>query len=58
MYFRAISGMKQFGGAENPVRDNKCKQSNDNTVRPYHLLKFKKGAVLSTYMLFIVVNRE
>lgn len=38
MYFRAISGIEQFGGAENPDRENKCKESNDNTASTYHLL--------------------
>lgn len=40
MYFRAFSGIKQFGGAENPEGENKCEQSNDNSANTYHLLKF------------------
>lgn len=40
MFFRAVSGIKQFGGAENSEREKKCQQSNDNSASTYHLLKF------------------
>lgn len=40
MYFRAVSVIKQFGGAKNRERENKCEQSNDNSASNYHLLKF------------------
>lgn len=40
MHFRAVSGIKQFGGAENPKVENKCEQSNDNSASTYNLLTF------------------
>lgn len=46
MDFRAVSSIKQFGGAENPERENKCKQSNDNSASTYHLLKILKGCCI------------
>lgn len=40
MYLRAVSGIKQFGEAEKPEKENKCELSNDNSASTYHLLKF------------------
>lgn len=44
MYFRAVSGTKQFGEnkVENPEREDKCEQSNDNSATLTIYLNFKK----------------